>query len=100
MKKKRGFVFVLSGALAAFMFLLSSLQATDDSRLTAEDLAKMQEKIQANGWTFQVDFNSASDYSLDQLVAPSPVKGNRHHASAVFELTRENVDAIIAPPKY
>ncbi len=100
MKKKRGFVFVLSGALAAFMFLLSSLEATDDSRLTGEDLAKMQEKIKANGWTFQVDFNSASGYSLDQLVAPSPVKGNRHHASAVSELTRENVDAIIAPPKY
>ena len=100
LKKKRGFVCVLSGVLVAFMFLLPSLQAADDSRLTEEDIVKMQEKIKANGWTFQVGLNSASDYSLDQLVAPSPVKSSHRNASAVSEITLENIDAIIAPPKY
>jgi C1A family cysteine protease len=100
LKKKRGFVFVLAGALVAFMFLLPSLQAAENSRLTEENLAKMQEKILANGWTFQVGFNSACDYSLDQLVGPIPVKSNQRYASSVSEITRENVDAVIAPPRY
>jgi C1A family cysteine protease len=100
LKKKRGFVFVLAGALVAFMFLLPSLQAAEDSRLTEADLAKMQEKILANGWTFQVGFNSACDYSLDQLVGPIPVKSNQRYASSVSKITRENVDAVIAPPRY
>jgi cathepsin L len=47
-----------------------------------------------------VGFNSACDYSLDQLVVPSPVKSSQHHASSVSEITGENIDAIIAPPKY
>jgi len=91
MKRKRGFVFVLSGALVAFMFLLPSLQAAEDSRLTEKDLAKMQEKILANGWTFQVGFNSASDYSLDQLVGPSPVKGSQRYASSALVLDQGDV---------
>jgi C1A family cysteine protease len=61
---------------------------------------KMQEKIEANGWTFQVDLTSAGDYSLDQLVAPSPVKSIQHHALSATEINQENIDAIIAPPKY
>jgi C1A family cysteine protease len=94
MKKKRGLVFVLSGALAVFMFLLSSLQAADNSRLTGEDLAKMQEKIQAKGWTFEVGFNPACDYSLDRLAAPSPVKGIQRHASSVFALDQGDANSI------
>jgi C1A family cysteine protease len=100
MKRKRGFVFVLSVALVAFMFLLPSPQAADDSRLTEEDIVKMQEKIKANVWTFQVGFNSAGDYSLDQLLVPSPVKSNQSHASSVSGLKRENTSLIIALPKY
>jgi C1A family cysteine protease len=99
LKKNRGFVFVLSGALVAFMFLFSSLQAADNSMLTEEDMVKMQEKIKTNGWTFQVGFNSASDYSLDQLAAPSPVKGNQRQNSSLSETTRGNI-VIVAPPKY
>lgn len=100
LKKNPGFVFVLSGALVAFMFLLSSLQAADDSRLTEEDLVKMQEKIKANGWTFRVGFNSATNYSLDQLVERSPVKNNQRLASLASALNQENASVIIALPKY
>ncbi|MGD2090376.1 MAG: C1 family peptidase [Candidatus Aminicenantes bacterium] len=99
LKKKRGFVFVLSGALVAFMFLLPSLQAADDSRLTEADIVKMQEKINANGWTFQVGFNSACDYSLDQLVVSNPAKSTQSNALSVSDLNGENT-RIIALPKY
>lgn len=62
--------FVLSVVLGIFIFL-PALQAesfTPGQKPGEKDLEQMRAEIQANGWTFEVGYNPAMEYSLDKLV--------------------------------
>lgn len=53
--------------VVAALAMVTSLAGTAFGQLSEGDIEKLQERGQAEGWTFEVKMNPACEYSLDQL---------------------------------
>lgn len=53
--------------IAVLLFLLAAGSSTVKAQLKADDIAALQERAAEEGWTFEVGYNPACDYPLEQL---------------------------------
>jgi hypothetical protein len=109
LKKKCGLVVVVSVILLAFMYLPSLLAAEQGSKITEADLLAMREQIQTKGWTFQVDFNSATRFPLNRWVTeseqnlPAGLSGmqtGKTYSPMASTIGLDSEDRIAKPPAY